>query len=80
VSADSGKQALDDPEARRIIAGREGQVRRGKERLRVKYQLDSWEQPPGGYRAGVPYQLDYRHSVGRQFAEDIVDGLSRGTS
>ena len=80
ASADSGKQALDDPEARRIIAGREGQVRRGKERLRVKYQLDSWQQPPGGYRAGILYQLDYRHSVGRQFAEDIVDGLSRGAS
>jgi hypothetical protein len=80
IAAGSGKQALDDPEARRIIAGREAHVRRGKERLRVKYQLDSWEQPPGGYRPGVLYQLDYRHSVGRQFAQDIVDGLSRGAS
>jgi hypothetical protein len=80
IAADSGKQALDDPEARRIVAGREAQVRRGKERLRVKYQLDSWGQPPGGYRPGVLYQLDYRHSVGRQFAQDIVDGLSRGAS
>jgi hypothetical protein len=78
VAADSGKRALDDPEARRIIAGREAQVRHGKERLRVKYQLDSWGQPPSGYHAGVLYQLDYRHSVGRQFAQDIVDGLSRG--
>jgi hypothetical protein len=80
VSARSGRQALDDAEARRIVAGREGQVRRGKERLHVKYQLDSWEQPPSGYRPGLVYQLDYRHSVGRQFAQDIADGLSRGVS
>jgi hypothetical protein len=79
VKARSGDEALRDADARRVIAEREHHVRRGKERLRVKFQLDSW-QPLNNYHPGNFYQLEYRHSVGRQFAEDIVDGLARGTS
>lgn len=79
VKARSGDEALRDADARRVIAEREHHVRRGKERLRVKFQLDSWRQLRD-YGPGNFYQLSYRHSVGRQFAEDIVDGLGRGTS
>lgn len=79
VMAKSGDEALRDADARQIIAEREHQVRRGKERLRVKYQLDSWE-PLKNYDPENLYQLTYRHSVGLQFAKDIVDGLARGVS
>jgi hypothetical protein len=74
VVAKSASQALDDVDARRIIAAREANVRRGKERLRVKYQLDSWRMP-ASYPVNVFHQLGYRHNVGRQFAEDIAKGL-----
>jgi len=75
----SGVAALHDVEARQIIEEREKRVRPGKERLRVKFQLESW-QPVREYRASDIYQLQYRHPVGRQFAEDIVDGLTRSAS
>lgn len=73
VSASSGQRALDDPEARTIIGQREDRVRPGKQRLRVKYQLDSFRVPPT-YPIDVLYQLEYRHPVGRRFAEDIANG------
>lgn len=79
VGARSGPVALDDSSARAIIGQREDRVRLGKQRLRVKYQLDSWRMLPA-YRPDDLYQLRYRHSVGRQFAQDIADGLERGTA
>jgi hypothetical protein len=79
VAARSGEEALRDADARAAIAERENRVRPGKQRLQVKYQLESWR-PPRDYGAGHFYQLQYRHPVGLQFAEDIVDGLERGAS
>jgi hypothetical protein len=79
VTAKSGKQALQDREGRRLIAQREHEVRPGKQRLRVKYQLDTW-QPFDVYRPTDLYYLQYRHPVGRRFAEDIADGFERGVS
>ena len=79
VAARNGSEALHDPEARAVIRRREDHVRPGKQRLRVKYQLDAW-QPFRDYGVGQLYQLGYRHPVGRQFAEDITDGLRRGIS
>ena len=72
----NGQAVLDDSTARKIIGGREDNVRPGKQRLKVKYQLDSWRLMPA-YRSEEIYQLGYRHSVGRQFAQDIADGLER---
>jgi hypothetical protein len=74
ATARSAKRALDDPEARLIIGQREDRVRPGKQRLRVKYQLDSFRVLPA-YPTDVIYQLQYRHPVGRRFAEDIATGL-----
>ena len=76
VAAKSGVAALEDLDARRLIAEREHHIRPGKERLRVKYQLDSWR-PASSYPPEDIHQLQYRHRVGRQFAEDITAGLSR---
>lgn len=72
----NGRAVLDDSAARKIIGAREDHVRPGKQRLKVKYQLDSWRVMPA-YRPEEIYQLGYRHAVGRQFAQDIVDGLER---
>ena len=77
IAAKSAKDALHDVDARRIVAKREDHVRPGKQRLRVKYQLDSWRLV-SAYPKDVFYQLEYRHSVGRQFAQDIADGLEKG--
>ncbi len=77
VEADSGLTAIEDPSAQRSIAEREDSVRPGKQRLRVKHQLDSW-QPVQNYGLKDWFQFGYRHSVGRQFAHDIVEGLQRG--
>jgi hypothetical protein len=74
----TGEAALGDNAARALIAGREDSVRPGKQRLRVKYQLDAWSQP--AYRIDEIYQLGYRHQVGRVIARDIADGLRRGTA
>jgi hypothetical protein len=73
LRAASAKGALSDPAAQKIIATREHQMRPGRERLRVKAQLDSWrkEEP---YRHYL-FQLNYRHSVGRTIAQDIAEGL-----
>ena len=75
AGAASGTAALHDRAARAIVQQREDRVRPGKQRLRVAYQLDAWQLPT--YRADDYYQLSYRHPVGRQFAEDIADGLLR---
>lgn len=77
VSSKSGKQALEDPIARAVVSRREDQMRPGKQRLRVKHQLDSWRLV-AAYPVDEFYQLLYRHPVGRQFAQDIADGLERG--
>ena len=79
LGARSAAAALDDKSMRAIIQLREDRVRPGKQRLRVRYQLDSWQMLPS-YRADVHYQLAYRHPVGRRFAEDIADGLLQGGS
>jgi len=78
VSSRTSKAALDDTASRVLIAGREDRVRPGKQRLRVKYQLDAWGQPP--YRADEIYLLRYRHQVGRVIAGDIAEGLRRGAA
>jgi hypothetical protein len=72
TAARSARAALADAEARRVIARREDTVRSGKQRLRVKHQLESWSLPND---FGSTYYMNYRHRVGRQFAIDIVDGL-----
>lgn len=69
------EELLADRDARRTIASREDAVRSGKQRLRVKHQLDSWGLP-NDFSAGFFY-LNYRHSVGCRVARDIVDGLGR---
>jgi hypothetical protein len=76
-AAKTGRSALSDRAARLVVARREDYVRPGKQRLRVKHQLDSWKLPDG-FSSGL-YLMDYRHRVGRQIAMDIVDGLERGT-
>ena len=76
IDGRNGQALLDDSTARKIISGREDHVRPGKQRLKVKYQLDSWRLMPA-YRLEEIYQLGYRHSVGRQFAQDIADGLEQ---
>jgi hypothetical protein len=73
----TGRAILDDRAARQLIGSRETDVRPGKQRLRVKRHLDSWRAPER-IRADDHHYMDYRHSVGRQIAEDIVDGLERG--
>jgi hypothetical protein len=75
VRARSGQEALRDADARQVVQEREDRVRPGKQRLRVRFQLDSW-QPMRDYRAGHLYQLQYRHPVGVQFVEDIVGSLA----
>ena len=77
-SARTGRAALADRAARLIVSRREDRVRPGKQRLRVKHQLESWKLPDG-FSAGL-YQMDYRHRVGRQIAMDIVEGLERGAA
>lgn len=79
VAAKSGQQALDDVAARTIIARREDYVRPGKQRLRGGLQLDSWS-PLSSYPDDVFFQLEYRHRVGRTFAQDIAEGLDRGAA
>ena len=79
LGARSATVALDDTSMRAIIQLREDRVRPGKQRLRVKYQLDSWQRLPS-YPPEMHHQLAYRHRVGRRFAEDIAEGLRRGTS
>jgi hypothetical protein len=74
----TGLALLDDLRARTIISRREDDVRPGKQRLRVKHQLESWKLPDG-LSAGL-YQMDYRHRVGKQIARDIVEGIERGTA
>jgi len=75
-AAHTGPTALADRTARLIIGRREDDVRPGKQRLRVKHQLESWRLPDG-FSEGL-YQMDYRHRVGRRIAMDIVEGLERG--
>ena len=79
TAATSGPAALNDETARAIIRRREDRVRPGKQRFKVKYQFDSWRMLPR-YRPEDLYQLRYRHPQGLQFAEDIADGLLRGTA
>lgn len=79
ATARSGEETLHDPAARAIIAEREKRIRPGKERLKVKYQLDAWK-PMSNYEIGKLYHLSYRHHVGEQFAQDIADGLERSAS
>jgi hypothetical protein len=74
TGARSARAALADAEARRVIARREDAVRNGKQRLRLKHQLEAWSLPND---FGSTYYMNYRHRVGRQFAIDIVDGLVR---
>jgi hypothetical protein len=74
----TGRAVLMNQEIRLIVSRREDYVRPGKQRLRSKYHLGSWKLPDG-YSAGL-YQMEYRHSVGRQIAMDIVDGLERGAA
>lgn len=76
-TAKTGRGALADRVARLALARREDYVRPGKQRLRIRHQLDSWKLPDG-FSAGL-YQMDYRHPVGRRIARDIVEGLERGT-
>lgn len=78
LAANSGRTALGDQKARSIVGLREDHVRPGKQRLRVKHQLETWRLPDGV--SASPYYMDYRHRVGRQIAVDIVEGLSRGAS
>ena len=75
-AAPTGRAALADRVARLIVSRREDHVRPGKQRLRVKHQLESWKLPDGF--AGGVYQMDYRHRVGRQIATDIAEGLEGG--
>jgi len=75
MAAKSADALLKDGDARRIIGLREDTVRRGKQRLKVKHQLESWRLPNN---FSSTYYMDYRHGVGRQIAADIVDGLLRG--
>jgi len=77
-AARTGRAALADRAARLIVGRREDHVRPGKQRLRVKHQLESWKLPDG-FSTGL-YQMDYRHRVGRQIAMDIVEGLERGAA
>lgn len=77
-AARTARAALSDKEARLVISRREDCVRPGKQRLRVKHQLESWKLPDGV--SDSPYYMDYRHRVGRQIAIDIVEGLERGAS
>lgn len=77
-TASTGRSALMDQAARLIVHRREDHVRPGKQRLKVKHQLESWK-VPDGFAAGS-YQMDYRHRVGRQVAMDIVEGLERGAA
>jgi hypothetical protein len=79
VAAKSGQQSLDDAAARTIIGRREDYVRPGKQRLRGGLQLDSWN-PLSSYPDDVFFQLEYRHRVGRTFAQDIAEGLDRGAA
>jgi hypothetical protein len=72
----TGRAALADQAARLIVSRREDVVRPGKQRLRVKHQLESWRLSDG-FSTGF-YQMDYRHRVGRQIAMDIVEGLDGG--
>jgi Family of unknown function (DUF6361) len=74
----TGRAVLADQGVRLIVRRREDYVRPGKQRLRSKHHLKSWKLPDG-YSVGF-YQMDYRHSVGRQIAMDIVDGLERGAA
>lgn len=74
--AKAASAALKDGGARSLLSSRERVVRPGKERLRIKHQLDTWNVPPN--LTNGAFQMDYRHRVGRQFAMDIVDGLRRG--
>lgn len=73
----SASAVLHDRSARHLIGSREKEVRPGKERLRVKRHLDSWRAPER-LRVDDHHYMDYRHSVGKQIAADIVDGLERG--
>ena len=75
-AAQTGRAALVDQAARLIVSRREDSVRPGKQRLRVKHQLESWRLPDG-FSTGL-YQMDYRHRVGRQIATDIVEGVEGG--
>ena len=79
TAATSGLAALNDATARAIVRLREDRVRPGKQRFKVKYQFDSWRML-SRYRPEDLYQLRYRHPQGLQFAEDIADGLLRGTA
>jgi hypothetical protein len=78
LPAATGRAALGDREAQRIVGRREDHVRPGKQRLRIKHQLEAWRLPDG-FAASI-YQMDYRHRVGRQIAADIVEGLERGAA
>jgi hypothetical protein len=72
TAAARAEDVLVDSESRRLIAHREDTVRRGKQRLRVKHQLESWKLPNS---FGGHFFMDYRHKVGRQIAMDIAEGL-----
>ena len=74
TASTTGQAALADVQARSIIARREDYVRPGKQRLRVKHQLETWKLPDN--LGSDVYQMDYRHRVGRQIAMDIVEGLT----
>jgi hypothetical protein len=63
----------------KLIEQREDYVRPGKQRLRVKYQLDAWR-PLAHYRSDIHFQLEYRHGVGQVFAQDIAEGLLKGVA
>lgn len=76
TSVSTGQAAFVDKQARNIIGAREDHVRPGKQRLRRKEQRENWKLPDG--IGSSPYLMDYRHRVGRQIAQDIVEGLERG--
>lgn len=75
-AARNGQDALADKSSQLLVSQREDYVRPGKQRLRVKHQLESWKLPAG--LSGTLYQMDYRHRVGRQIARDIVEGMLGG--
>lgn len=75
-ATERAQSALADPEARARVSGREDWIRPGKQRLRVKFQLERWKLPEG-FAADI-YQMDYRHRVGRQISIDIAEGIERG--
>jgi len=66
---------LADGKARDLIEGREIAVKPLKARLKHLKHLKQWNISKVD---DMPYQFEYRHSVGMRFVADILDGLERG--